>query len=276
MRTILVDFAISAAFAQHVEFEVASVKPAVNVPFGGRFPISGPMAETIGFEGGPGSKTPGRIHYSGVSLKMILVRAYGMRPYQISGPGWMETERYDIDAKYPAETKPEDFRLMLQKLLADRFHLVLHRETREMSRYRLVVAKGGPKLSPAQKLPEYKDDEERKAAMEKQSKANLEAMMRRPRTGPSRRLSQASATMAKLAESLSGYVDRPVTDNTGLEGSYSFWLEWSPDESAAAVENSLPSIFAAVQEQLGLKLESEKGPVEFLVIERAERTPVMN
>lgn len=276
MRTILVAFAISAAFAQHVEFEVASVKPAVNVPFGGRFPISGPMAETIGFEGGPGSKTPGRIHYSGVSLKMILVRAYGMRPYQISGPGWMETERYQVDAKYPADTKPEEFRLMLQTLLTDRFHLVLHRETREMSRYRLVVAKGGPKLSRARKLPEYKDDEERKAAMEKQTKANMEAMMRRPRSGPFRSLGQSSATMAKLAENLSRYVDRPVTDDTGLEGSYSFSLEWSPDESAPIGDSSLPSIFAAVQGQLGLKLEPEKGPVEFLVIERAEKRPVAN
>jgi hypothetical protein len=115
MRMILVAFTISAAFAQQIEFAVASVKAAVNAAFGGRFPISGPMAEMIGFGGGPGSKTPGRIHYSGVSLKMILVRAYGMRPYQISGPGWMETERYDIDAKYPAETKPEGFRLMLQR-----------------------------------------------------------------------------------------------------------------------------------------------------------------
>jgi uncharacterized protein (TIGR03435 family) len=276
MRVILIAFVISAAFAQNVEFEVASVKPTVNAPFGGRFPISGPTAETFGFEGGPGSKTPGRIHYSGVSLKMILVRAYAMRPYQISGPGWMETERYDIDAKYPAETKPEEFRLMLQKLLADRFHLVLHRETREISRYRLVVAKGGAKLSPAQNLPEYKDDEERKAAIEKQAKANMEAMMRRPHSGSFRGLRHASATMAKLAESLSGYVDRPVADYTGLEGAYSFSLEWSPDESAAAGGDSLPSIFAAVQEQLGLKLEPEKGPVEFLVIERAEKTPMVN
>ena len=113
MRMILIGFAISAALAQQVEFEVASLKPAANPPFAGRFSSSDPLAEAIGFERGPGSKTPGRIHYSGVSLKMILVKAYGMRPYQILGPGWMETERYDIDAKYPAETKPGDFRLML-------------------------------------------------------------------------------------------------------------------------------------------------------------------
>ncbi|HEY1336604.1 MAG TPA: TIGR03435 family protein [Bryobacteraceae bacterium] len=276
MRIILALLAITAASAQRLEFEVASVKPSVNAPFGGNVPIPGPVAESMGFEGGPGSQTPGRIHYSGVTLKMILVRAYATRPYQISGPGWMETERYDIDAKYPAETKAEEFRLMLQTLLAERFHLAVHRETREMSRYRLVVAKGGPKLSPAQKLPEYKDDEERKAAMQKQTRANMEAMMRRPHSGPYRRFGSLNATMAKLAENLSGYVDRPVTDDTGLEGSYSYTLEWSPEPSAAAVENSLPSIFAAVQEQLGLKLEPEKGPVEFLVIDRAEKTPVVN
>jgi uncharacterized protein (TIGR03435 family) len=272
MRLILVAFAISAAFAQHVEFEVASVKPAINAPFGGGLPNSVPVAEILGFEGGPGSKTPGRIHYSGVTLKMILVRAYAMRPYQILGPGWMDTERYDIDAKYPVETKAEEFGLMLQTLLAERFHLALHRETREMSRYRLVIARrGGPKLSPPQKQPEYKDDEERKAAMEKQTRARMEAMMSRPHSGPYRSMGHVNSTMARLAESISGYVDRPVTDDTGLEGTYSWSLEWSPGESA-----DMPSIFAALQEQLGLKLEPAKGPVEFLVIEHAEKTPVAN
>jgi uncharacterized protein (TIGR03435 family) len=156
MRVLLVAFAISAVFAQNVEFEVASVKRARNAPLDGRYPISGLIAEQIGFEGGPGSKTPGRIHYSGVSLKMILVRTYGIRPYQITGPGWMDSERYDIDARYPAETRPEEFRLMLQNLVTDRFQVVLHREKREISRYRLVIARGGPKLSPPQKLPEFK------------------------------------------------------------------------------------------------------------------------
>jgi len=276
MRMLPVAFAIFVAFAQNVEFEVASVKRAVNAPFGERFAIPGPVAETIGFEGGPGSKSPGRIHYSGVSLKMILVRAYGMRAYQITGPGWMDTERYEIEARYAAETKPEEFRLMLQNLLVGRFHLAMHRETREMSRYRLVVAKDGPKLSPAQNFPEYKDEEERKAAMAKQAQANMEAMMRRPHSGPYRSMAMANSTMGKLAETLSGYLDRPVRDDTRLEGSYSFSLEWSPSLSAEAEDNSAPSIFVAVQQQLGLTLKPEKGPVEFLVIERAERMPVAN
>jgi uncharacterized protein (TIGR03435 family) len=277
MRMILVAFAISAAFAQHPEFEVASVKRAVDVPFGGRIPISGPLAERLGFEGGPGSNTPGRIHYHGVSLKMLLARAHGMRAYQISGPNWIETERYDIDAKYPADTQPEEFRLMLQNLLADRFRLVLHRETRQMARYRLVVAKDGPKLSPPRKLPEYKGDDERFAAMKADMEANREVRRRSPYSGASRGFREASATMTKLAQDLAGQLDRPVTDDTGLEGWYSFQLEWSPNELGTdAGETSLPSIFVALQQQLGLKLEPEKGPVEFLVIDRGEKTPLPN
>lgn len=276
MRVILVAFAISAAFAQQVEFDVASVRPAAGDPFGGRAPIAGPVAEMLGFEGGPGSKTPGRIHYSGVSLKMLLARAYDMRPYQIAGPGWMETERYEIEAKYPPETKAEAFRLMLQALLTERFQLVLHRETREVSRYRLVAARGGPKLSPAQAPPVYKDDEERKAGMRKRAMEMVETMQRRAPGRSYRIFREGSATMARLAQNLSGNVDRPVTDDTGIEGEYSFSLEWVPEPSAAAGDDALPSIFTALQEQLGLKLEPEKGPVEYLVIERAEKKPVAN
>ncbi len=276
MRTVVFALAISSAFAQRAEFEVASVKPAVTAPMGGRIPIAGPLAEMLGFEGGPGSKTPGRIHYTSVSLKALLARAYDLRPYQISGPSWMETEYYDLDAKYPAETNMEEFRSMLQNLLADRFHLAVHRETKDMARYRLIVAKGGPKLSPPEKLPEYKDEEERRAAMQKQQKANMEALLRRPSRGPFRSFTQKNATTARLAQNLAGYVDRPVTDDTGLEGSYSFSLEWCPDEALAGGENTLPTIFVALQEQLGLKLEPEKGPVQFLVIDRADKVPVAN
>ena len=271
MRLILVTIAISAAFAQPAQFEVASVKQSQITPLGGHIPLSGPVAESVGFGGGPGGNTPGRIHYSGVSLKMILVRAYAMRPYQISGPAWLETERYEIDAKYPPETKPEEFRLMLQNLLSERFHLAVHRETKAMSRYRLIVAKGGPKLSPPL---EYKDDAERKAAWQQHVEAQMEAVRRGPRSVPSNGFTRLNSTMAELVETLSRHLDRPVTDDTGLEGSYSYSLEWSPGESTP--ENALPSIFTALQQQLGLKLEPEKGPLEFLVIERAEKTPAPN
>jgi uncharacterized protein (TIGR03435 family) len=242
MRTILIALAVSAAFAQDVEFEVASVKPAVSAPFGGRFSISGPMN----------------------SPRSLTSRTTLAPP--ILSSGWVDTERYDIDAKYPAETKPEDFRLMLQKLLTGRFHLTLHRETRQMPGYRLLAAMGGPKLSPAAKPPEYKDDAERKAAMDQQM-ARTQAPARK-HSGPSSNLTDPSAAMAKLAEHLSANLEQPVTDNTGLKGSYSLSLEWLPDESAPAADNPL-------EEQLGLKLEPEK-PVEFRVIDRADKTPVEN
>ena len=248
------------------EFEVASVKPAADPPFGGRFPISGPVAEMMGFNGGPGSKDPGRLTCTGVSLKMLLVRAYKIRPYQLVGPGWLDTARFDVAAKIPPDTKDEQFRLMLQKLLTERFRIALHRETKELPQYRLTVAKGGPKLPPPEAIPEYKDNAERMAAM-----ARGGAM------GSHRSTHLSSATVAKFAEALSTYLDRPVRDMTGLDGLYAFTLSWVPDDAQPAADGSSgPSIAVAVQEQLGLKLEAVKGPVELLVIDKAEKSPIEN
>lgn len=258
------------------EFEVASVKPAANPPFGGRFPVSGPVAALLGFSGGPGSKDPGRFTCAGVSLKMLLVRAYNVKPYQIVGPGWLDTARFDIAAKLPPGTKDEQFRLMLQKLLTERFRIELHRETKELPQYRLTVAKGGPKLPPAEAIPVYKDDAERMAALQKQTAARMEAMARGGTMGSHSSTRMASATVAKFAETLSSYLDRPVKDVTGLEGLYAFTLNWVPDNGQPADDSSGPFMAAALQEQLGLKLEAAKGPVELLVIDKAEKTPIEN
>ncbi len=273
---------ISAASAQTPadapEFEVASVKLAANPPFGGPASISGPMAEMMGFNGGPGSKDPGRLTCTGVTLKMLLVRAYKVRPYQVVGPSWMETARFDITAKIPPNTKDEAFQLMLQKLLTERFGIELHREVKELPQYRLTVGKGGAKLAPAEAIPEYKDEAERMAAMQKQMAERM-AVMRRGTTamGSQRSTHLSSATVAKFAETLSNYLDHPVRDMTGLEGLYAFNLNWVPDDGQPAADGSSgPSMAAALQEQLGLKLEVVKGPVELLVIDKAEKTPIEN
>ena len=119
--------------------------------------------------GGPGTKDPGRINYSGVTLKMLLKRAYDIGPEQISGPDWLDSERYDIMATVAAGTTPEQFRLMLQNLVAERFELRQHRETKTLAVYLLIVAKNGPKLEAPETVPEYKDDEEGRAATRKQN-----------------------------------------------------------------------------------------------------------
>jgi uncharacterized protein (TIGR03435 family) len=146
--------------------------------------------------------------------------------------------------------------------------------------YVLTVAKNGPKLAPAEKLPEYKDDEERSAAMRKGASDLLEARlaaMRRGEHGPRRSFHLPRATLARLADVLSSHLDRPVKDKTQLDGLYSFTLTWEPDGAKAMSDAVLgPSIFAAVEEQLGLKLQRENDQVELVVIDQARKSPIRN
>jgi uncharacterized protein (TIGR03435 family) len=262
-------------------FEVASVKPAAPDGPAGRMDfLDGSVQEQMHFRGGPGSKSPGRIDYSGVTLTMLLKRAYDVKADQISGPGWLDTERYDIAAKLPRETNAEDLRWMLQELLTERFQIRLHRETKTLPVYLLTVAKNGPKLEPPEKLPEYKDDEERKTAMRMKATAALEAQTRRLRAGDSttnRSFHLPSATTARFAEVLSSHLDHPVKDKTQLDGLYAFTLNWLADGAKPRNDTPLsPSIFAAVEEQLGLKLQGAKEQIEVLVIDKAEKSPVSN
>ena len=141
MSAGLVVFTSCAAFAQTAEtspsFEVASVKPAA--------PITGNFIR-VGMRGGPGTPDPGQITYTNVTVKNVLTIAYGVKSFQISGPGWLDSERYDIVAKLPRGATKAEFMVMLQNLLAERFKLTLHREKKELPMYALVVGKNGPKL----------------------------------------------------------------------------------------------------------------------------------
>jgi uncharacterized protein (TIGR03435 family) len=209
-----------------------------------------------------------------VSLKMLIQTAYDLRGpdagQRISGgPGWLDSTRYDVEAKAADSVSETDLKRMLQSLLAERFQLALHRETREMPGYTLVVAKGGPKLKEAE------GDEEQKGLWQRGG-------------GP---LTGQAASMQTLAQALAGRLGRPISDGTGLTGSYDFTLTWTPDESEqAALQSTLanlppeiaaqfsrnrdpngPSLFTALQEQLGLRLEPQKKRVEVLVIDHAEQ-----
>lgn len=294
-RTIFVLLASSAAIglaADGPHFEVASVKPAA--------PLTPGPGLRIGPSGGPGTSDPGQVTYRSMPLKFLLTLAYGVKNYQITGPGWLDTERYDIIAKIPPDTNKEQFALMLQSLLADRFNLTLHRETKDLPLYELVVAKSGPKLKP------YVDDPNA-APMPPPGTplqmgkdgfpkippgANIMMMMNgRIRMGASKQ------TIARLADTLSGQLGKPVVDKTGLTGEYDFTLDFSteglaqpgfappppPPPGAAggptpgpALDQDAPTLLAAVQEQLGLKLDSKKGPLDLLVIDHADKVPTEN
>ncbi len=239
-RTILTAsfacFAASHLYSQaSPEFEVATVKPAP--------PQSGPRTHTrISTDTGTGKLT-----YANVSLKEAIGQAYKVQQYQISGPDWLETDRFDIVAKFPPYTETEQVRLMLQALLADRFKLTLHRETKELPVYALTVARNGPKFGKS---------ETASGITTNSSRTQWHVV--------------AKGSMERFAEFLTSEAGRLVLDKTGLPGSYEITLDWAPDGDA------LPSLFTALQEQLGLKLVSTKGPVETIVVDHADRTPAEN
>jgi bla regulator protein blaR1 len=234
-------------------FEVASVKPSRSDD------LRGP---TYGFR-------PGGLEVTNGTLKGIIQMAYDVPDFQISGgPGWINSERFNISAKAagPDSADPreriQNTRRMLQALLAERFQLQVHRETREIPQYALVIGKNGARLTGAA----APDSETRGSGI----RAGCGQM-----TG-------TRATMANLAFALTRQMGRPVMDRTGLGGRYDFQVEWAPDTGCAGPPaapgsdaqpdvTDRPSIFTALQERLGLKLEAVKGPVEVVVIDRVER-----
>jgi uncharacterized protein (TIGR03435 family) len=199
------------------------------------------------------------------TLKYMVAAAYSVTPRTISGgPSWIDSDAYDILAATPGEVRPsvDDQMLMLQALLADRFQLTFHTEQKDFAYYALTVAKSGAKLK------------ESIAAPHEQT-----VLINRVYPRDYIQLPARNATMAQFAAMLQRAVlDRPVLDKTGLSGKYDFDLEWTPDDSQfdghmppTRPDNSgKPDLFAAMQ-QLGLKLESVKGPVPTIVIDHVER-----
>ncbi len=240
------------------EFAVASIKPNKT-----NCCVSG------GVGNGGSSNTD-------VTLKMLIATAYRVQEFQIyGGPGWIGSDRFDVEAK--AENPKADFdelRLMLQSLLEDRFRLKLHRETKESPVYALVAAKGGPKI---------------KLSADQASSSDVNGPSPPGATGPNHgafRFGPGSmignaVTLGLFTRLLSQRLDRLVIDRTNLGGRFDIQLQWTPGIGESPVDPggnaippadpSRPSIFTAIQEQLGLRFEPAKGPVEVLVIDHVEQ-----
>jgi uncharacterized protein (TIGR03435 family) len=217
-------------------------------------------------------------------LKEMIVIAYRIQPFQISGgPPWFDSARYDIVAKPETKPKKDDLQLMLQSLLADRFQLKIRRETRELPVYAMALARKDGKLGP--QLIESKEgactppDPTRMPPPPEPGKPPTlfcGQMMMSPR-----HLTVVSAPVANMIPMLSRMLGRTVIDKTGLTGKFDITMDWTPDEGQAmqlppdapkpSQTDTGPSIFTAMQEQLGLKLESQKGPVEIFIVEHAEK-----
>jgi uncharacterized protein (TIGR03435 family) len=228
-----------------LEFDVASVKP--NQTDSGHTSID---------------RNGGVLRMTNVTLKACISLAYGLTEAQVSGPGWLDSEEYDIVAKAPSGAGENQQPAMLRALLADRFKLALHRDTKEIPIYALVVAKNGAKIKPDES-PEQGDGN---------------------RSSSRGHLTASGTSMAQLATFLAGPradLGRPVVDKTGLDDVFSFTLDWTPDSMTSEPNGALrkdakPPLLTAVQEQLGLKLEGQKAPVEIVVVDRAEKVPTEN
>jgi len=245
LRSFVSACMLLSASAGAQSFEVASIKPS---------PPASPDRPISGFQT-PGG---GRLNTLSTPLRMLITFAYNVKDFQVSGgPGWANSESYDIVAKVDGNATRPQLKLMLQALLKDRFKLELRHEAKDAPIYELVVAKGGSKI------------EEDTAS----------ARQRIAMTGRGKILAP-NASLESFAGLLGTLTERPVVDKTGLPSTYTFKLDWTPDvgegglparPDVAPPDSNGPSLFTALQEQLGLRLQSAKGPVESLVIEKAEK-----
>ena len=272
-RAFLASLALSAALASGQSFSVASLKPSAGAPAG-----------TPGTDGGPGTRIPTRYATSS-TLRGFIFRAYGLDDYQqqISGPKWIDDDKFDIDARMPEGTTKEQFQTMLQNLLVERFKLAVHHETKVIPVYNMVIARNGPKLkesAPAEPAsgPLVRGFDSDGFAM--LTGPGLISMYREGSNGPVARWSARLQPVSALCKQLNNGTDlnRIVRDKTGLTGKYDFKLSYEIVLPVRAGETPAPklTLFDALEEQLGLKLVDTKEPVDVVVIDQAERSPVAN
>lgn len=228
-------------------FDVASVKQGGPVRADGLLDIN------------LGRAQHGVVTLTNTTLSECIRYAYGLtNEDQITGPDWIRDRgiRFTIEAKAAPDTALEQSRLMLQALLKERFHLELHREPRKIAHLVLTVDKGGPKLV----------------------KSESDGPQGRVNYGPGD-LEYRRIAVSALAVLLSRLMKQPVLDQTGLTGFYDLKLQWTPDDAPPAADGGpppKPDIFTAVRQQLGLRLEASKVPLEVLVVDRAEKVPIEN
>jgi uncharacterized protein (TIGR03435 family) len=277
----------SLAFGQTLpQFEVASIKPSPP---------------------GPEATVNVGVHIDGaqvkcnyLSLKDYIRMAYDVKEYQVTGPEWIATERFDISAKLPEGAKKDQLRDMIKQLLADRFHLKLHKESKEFPVYGLIVAKGGSKLKESKA-----DDDSQATGLNTTGTANISASGNRDGVNISlgngsffgfanNRIEAKKLDMPRFAETIARFVDKPVVDMTGLTGRYDFSFELTPEDYNAmhvrsaisagvilppqamrALEASGDSLHSGLQ-GLGLKLDPRKAPLDVLVVDQADKVPTEN
>ncbi len=300
-KTLWFAMVLAAGASAQGQFEVASVKPAP--PPEGRGISSSTHYDKALYRA------------VNVTLRELVRTAYGLKEYQLQTPSWMETTRYNISAKVPEAAPRDQVNAMLQKLLVDRFKMEVRREEKDFPSYTLVVAKGGPKLKEAAaEQPKAAEAMTDGASQGPVIGLGGGGMGRPGRSGPpakdkdgfpivskgdfsstssngETKLAVDTQPIDKLAQFLSRFLGQEVVDKTGLTAKYSFHLAFSgehapipgigrpaapPASSDTATDPGGPNVFKALQDQLGLKLETGKVRMESLVVEKAEKTPIEN
>lgn len=244
---VVIACCVSAQTTPPLAFEVASIKPSPNSDEG-RTPWRY-------------KETPGGIDYGFASAESLILKAFDLKSYQLVMPRGYQAKEWDIVAKAPANSRIQDFPLMLRSLLADRFQLAFHRETRERPVYELVVAKGGSKLKevppPGGGLGGYR---------------TAEGMIH----------SSGKIPLSLLAKVLTAEVRMPVIDKTGIQGIFEIDFEYAPLATNAPADGGStagfpgPTVFSALERTLGLRLEPRKDAVEILVVDHLAETPTEN
>ena len=245
---------VPRGIAQQPRFDVASVKPNVSSKGGGE----GSRRENV-------QSSPGSLILRNVSMRTMVRWAYNVQEFQVTGPGWMADERYDIDAKAAGPATEAQMRLMMRTLLADRFKLTAHTTQKEMQTMAAVVAKGGSKLKPA---------------------ANQDGpytLIPAPGKEGPLAITIKSISTAEAAGLLSGPLQMPVVDDTGLKGRFDVTIDLTTyiadlrKQTLPPDQGTIIDVLNQVaQDQLGLKLESRKAPVQMVIVDSAERVPTAN
>lgn len=248
VASLLLSTAAAQTPATPPAFEVASVRG--SQPGGG------------GREGGRGigrresiQVAPGSLTMRNVSFRSCVRWAWNVVDYQVNGPDWIDRERFDIVAKSGGAEPEEQLRLMLQTLLADRFKLAVHRQTKELPAWVLTVAKGGPKFK--------ESTEEGEGSIE----PNLQRMQ----------VAVQHAPVSQLVDMLGNLLRAPIVDETGLKGRYDIVIKidkYIPDPSTPV--DILSTVLTAIQQELGLKLDQRKMALDLVVVDRAEKVPAEN
>lgn len=229
--------------------------------------------------GGPGTRSPGQASFIRATLNDVLLRAYGLSDFrEIVGPRWLATERYDFIVKIPPGTGKEEFKIMLQNLLQERFKVGLHREKRDLPVFELTVRSGGvnlkKSLEPSTQGPEA-------AAMRESGShppSDREGLDMKFRTNGMAQIIGKRQTLSALAAMLLEPAGRPVLDKTGLTDKYDFTLEFALEAKIGAstlTAEPIVDLFGALR-HVGLQLQDTKAPYDVIVIDTAERTPVEN